>query len=165
MARIVHTHTHTHTHTPFPLINGENQQVFTCKSAVTKVTWPNPKVAVVTYSGVLCKPCLLELRKKAIYATLRARVLVLDYSRVLFAMEEFFPATRLEGATDAPAIIIVKQEQYDFALGYASAMADLGIMRDVALPWQVEKVCEFVDTMTGVRALREFGQSHEIPSS
>ena len=120
---------------------------------------------MVAYSGVLCKPCLLELRKKAIYATLRARVLVLDYSRVLFAMEEFFPATRLEGTTDAPAIIIVQQEQYDFALGYASAMADLGIMRDVALPWQVEKVCEFVDTMTGVRALREFEQSHGIPSS
>ena len=150
---------------PFPLINGLREQVFTCKSAKTRVTWPSPQVAVVAYSGVLCKPCLLELRKKAIYATLRARVLVLDYSRVLFAMEEFFPATRLEGTTDAPAIIIVQQEQYDFALGYASAMADLGIMRDVALPWQVEKVCEFVDTMTGVRALREFEQSHGIPSS
>ena len=150
---------------PFPLINGLREQVFTCKSAKTRVTWPSPQVAVVAYSGVLCKPCLLELRKKAIYATLRARVLVLDYSRVLFAMEEFFPATRLEGTTDAPAIIIVQQEQYDFALGYASAMADLGIMRDVALPWQVEKVCEFVDTMTGVRALPEFEQSHGIPSS
>ena len=150
---------------PFPLINGLREQVFTCKSAKTRVTWPSPQVAVAAYSGVLCKPCLLELRKKAIYATLRARVLVLDYSRVLFAMEEFFPATRLEGTTDAPAIIIVQQEQYDFALGYASAMADLGIMRDVALPWQVEKVCEFVDTMTGVRALREFEQSHGIPSS
>ena len=150
---------------PFPLINDLREQVFTCKSAKTRVTWPSPQVAVVAYSGVLCKPCLLELRKKAIYATLRARVLVLDYSRVLFAMEEFFPATRLEGTTDAPAIIIVQQEQYDFALGYASAMADLGIMRDVALPWQVEKVCEFVDTMTGVRALREFEQSHGIPSS
>ena len=150
---------------PFPLINGLREQVFTCKSAKTRVTWPSPQVAVAAYSGVLCKPCLLELRKKAIYATLRARVLVLDYSRVLFAMEEFFPATRLEGTTDAPAIIIVQQEQYDFALGYASAMADLGIMRDVALPRQVEKVCEFVDTMAGVRALREFEQSQRIPSS
>lgn len=91
--------------------------------------------------------------------------MVLDYSRVLFAMEEFTPPTRLDGLTDMPAIIIVQQEQYDFALGYASAMADLGIMRDVALPWQVEKVCEFVDTMTGARALREFEQSHGIPSS
>jgi hypothetical protein len=150
---------------PFPLINGLREQVFTCKSAKTRVTWPSPQVAVVAYSGIICKSCLDELRRQAIYATLQARVMVLDYSRVLFAMEEFTPPTRLDGLTDMPAIIIVQQEQYDFALGYASAMADLGIMRDVALPWQVEKVCEFVDTMTGARALREFEQSHGIPSS
>ncbi len=149
----------------FPLIDGESEQVFTCKSAKAKICWPHPMVAAVTYSGVICESCLHELRNKVIYATLSARVLVLDYSRVLFAMREFTHPTVMDGVTDAPAIIIIHPDYYDFTLAYADKMADLGIMRDLALPWQLEKVRDFVDTMTGVRALSEFERLHGIPAS
>ena len=127
--------------------------------------WKHPSVGCVDYAGLLCRNDLLELRGKAIKATLRSRVLVLDYSKVTFAMDEFVPTSRLEGVTDAPAIVVVRPEQHAFAIRYANKMADIGVMRDVALPWQHERILEFVETLAEVRAHREFLKSSEILSS
>ena len=159
---MLHTHTHTQN---FSLKNGMREQVFTCKSAKANITWPHPMVAAVTYSGVICDSFLREMRNKVIVATLSARVLVLDYSKVLFAMREFTHPTIMDGVTDAPAIIIVSPAYYEFTLAHADAMASIGIMRDVALPWQTEKVLEFVETLTGIRAHREFQKTLETLSS
>jgi hypothetical protein len=112
-------------------------------------------VGHIEYSGVICRRCLTELRLQAIEATKDDRVLVLDYSKVLFAMAEFIPCTLSDGTTQAPAALIVQPEQYAFAWAYAEKMEELGIMRVIFLPSQMKQVWRWVDRMAGAAALRE----------
>ena len=128
--------------------------VFHCESAQCHIRWPHPKVGRIQYSGVMCRRCLFELRRHAIEATKDCRVLVLDYSKVLFAMSEFAQATKLDGVTDAPAALIVREEHYAFAWAYAEKMEEQGIMRVVFVPSQMQQVWRWVDRLTGAAALR-----------
>ena len=130
-------------------------QIFVCGSAQCTVQRPHPKVGYVKYSGVICHRCLDQLRRQAIEATKDCRVLVLDYSKVLFTMAEFSCATKAEGVTDAPAALIVREEHYDFACGYTEKMEEQSIMRVVFAPSQMQQVWRWVDRLAGAAALRE----------
>ena len=138
-------------------VNLVNQsRVFSCGSAMASVHWPRHHVAVARYSGLVCSRCLIPLRREVIEYTRTARVLVLDYSRAAFAMSEFSAALKSDGVTDAPAALIVQPEQFAWAGVYCDKMADLGIVRVRFLPWENERVCLWVDSLTGDRALREY---------
>jgi hypothetical protein len=134
-------------------------KTFVCQSSSATVLWRPLLVAEVRYSGLMCESCLQQLRRQAIKATQQARVLVLDYTRATFATDHLSLATREDGLTDAPAAIIVRPEQHAYAFVYALKMARLGIMRDVYLPFELEKVDRFVATMTRECALSEFALS------
>ncbi len=129
-------------------------RIFSCVSTKCTIRSPYPKVGHIEYSGVICRRCLTELRRQAIEATKDDRVLVLDYSKVLFAIAEFIPCAMSDGITQAPAALIVQPEQYDFAWAYAEKMEELSIMRVIFLPSQMKQVWRWVDRMTGAAALR-----------
>ena len=120
--------------------------------------WPRHHVAVAQYFGLICSRSLIPLRSEVIDYTRAARVLVLDYSRPAFAMGEFSAATKGEGVTDAPAAMIVQPENFAWAGVHCEKMADQGIVRVRFLPWENERVCLWVDSLTGDRALREYLQ-------
>jgi hypothetical protein len=125
---------------------------------MARVHWPRHHVAVAQYSGLVCSRCLTPLRREVIEYTRGARVLVLDYSRAAFAMAEFIPCAMSDGITDAPAALIVQPEHFAWAGVYCEKMADQGIVRVRFLPWEQERVCLWVDSLTGDRALQEYLQ-------
>lgn len=133
-----------------------NVQHFAFQSATCKIDRSTSCVAWVTFSGVVTSRGMDQFHQKVNAAAQGAKVMVVDLSRALFAMDILDLETSEERFTQRMAIISVPEEHQGQALAYASKMARLGLFRDIYLPEDSTQVSQFVKTLTTVRSLEEF---------
>ena len=94
------------------------------------------------------------LRKQAIVATQGAKLLRIHMFKSL-AVSNTMPATNRDtySLNPAPAVIVVRADQYPVWLAYAKAMDRLGIMRMIFLQSQQAQAQRFLDCWMGAQTL------------
>lgn len=107
-------------------------RVFNHRSARADVRFLGAATWSVSYSGVLSSACFSALRHEVLQATQGARSMLLRMDGAMTLARPLVPAGTYR-TNRAPAVVVVRPDQYDVWAEYANLMACAGVTRAVVL--------------------------------
>ncbi len=139
-------------------------QTFSNKSAVARVEVSANGVTYVDFSGLLTLECWLKVCMEVLVSTPNAKLFVVDYTKAVFAADALNSFSSGDTHSTTPVALVVNELNYPLIAEFAARMAaDHGVMLDVFLPWETDRLGLFVSRMLAPRARRVFVKSSSTP--